>query len=86
MAYKKNKKKPKMYRGKKRYRKYSFFDRDEYYQKKAMSGKTDKERDFAYGYLDGMRGVQSNLEESKACQAGNKAGLRFWSNLKLTKI
>lgn len=79
MAYKKNKKKPKMYR-----KKYSFSDRMSYYKNKANSGKTIKEQDYAYGYLDGMRGIQGNSVGTKDGEAGNKAGLRFW--LKLTNI
>ena len=83
MAYKKNKKKPKMYRGKK---KYSYVDRHSYYGKKAEFGKTAKEQDFALGYLDGMRGVRGNIAGTDAGEAGNAAGLRFWSRLKSVKI
>ena len=83
MAYKKNKKKPKMYRGKK---KYSFVDRMSYYGDKANSGKTIKEQDYAYGYLDGMRGIQGNSVGTKEGEAGNRAGLRFWSRLTRIKL
>ena len=80
MAFNRNKKKPKMYR-----KKYSYLDRKSYYQEKANSGKTIKEQDYAYGYLDGMRGIVGR-NETESEKAGNNAGLRFWSKLTKTKI
>ena len=71
----------KNYKSRKR---YSFVDRMSYYEKKANFGKNIKEQDYAYGYLDGMRGIQGNTVGTKEGKAGNEAGLRFWS--KLTKV
>ena len=83
MAYKKNKKKSNSYKRKK---KYSYADRHSYYAKKADYGKTAKEQDYAMGYLEGMRGVRGNIAGTDAGEAGNEAGLRFWSKLKSVKI
>ncbi|MBR2335008.1 MAG: hypothetical protein IKA62_02145 [Clostridia bacterium] len=80
MAYKK---KSKIYR---RRKKFSYSDRFSYYGKKAEYGKTAKEQDYAMGYLDGMRGVRGNIAGTDAGEAGNEAGLRFWSKLKSIKI
>ena len=89
MAYKKNytykRRNEKNYNHRKSpMKKYSFIDRMNYYDHKANYGKTAKEQDYAYGYLDGMRGVRGNNTGTDACEAGNKAGLRFWD--KITKI
>ena len=81
MAYKKN-----YSRRKRAMKKYSFIDRHNYYQEKANNGKTIKEQDFAYGYLDGMNGVQGNVAGTKEGRAGNDAGLRFWSKMIKKKI
>ena len=50
------------YRRKKVKRKYSFLDRMNYYTNKANHGKTLKVHDYAYGYLDGMRGIEESCE------------------------
>lgn len=70
----------------KKFKKYSFVERMDYYEKKANRGKTVKEQDFAYGYLDGMRGISGNMVGTKEGENGNKAGLRFWHKMTKTKI
>ena len=84
MAFKKNNK----FRQKKRkiMIKYSYTQRREFYRKKEYNGKSSKERDYATGYLDGMQGVISNICETKSCESGNKAGLKFWNKMVNTKI
>ena len=67
-------------------KKYSMVDRLKYYGEKANHGKTLKQQDYAYGYLDGVRGIKGNQTGTKACEAGNEAGLRFWSRLTRVKL
>lgn len=81
MAYKKNYK-----RRKKSMKKYSFNDRYDYYERMANKGKTIYDQEYAYGYLDGMRGVKGTVVGTEACRAGNDAGLRFWSKMTQKKI
>ena len=84
MAINKKFKKVKNKNFKKR-KKYSYLDRMSYYEKKAYSGKTIREQDYAYGYLDGMRGIIGRNETASE-KAGNDAGLRFWSRLTKTEL
>ena len=70
----------------KKFKKYSFVERMNYYDEKASRGKTVKEQDFAIGYLQGMRGIVDNRLGTDSGEAGNKAGLRFWHKMTKTKI
>ena len=70
----------------KKYKKFSFLDRYTYYQNKANNGATRKEQDFAYGYLDGMRGIRIHPDSSEHEKSGNTAGLRFWGKMTQKKI
>ena len=70
----------------KKFKKYSYIDRANYYENKASKGATRKEQDFAYGYLDGLRGVKVHPDSSEHEKNGNNAGLRFWNRMTRTKI
>ena len=85
MAKKKNKNGTKKYSPKK-YKKYSYLDRMSYYENKANHGQTNSEQSYAYGYLDGMRGIKVHPSVSEPEKVGNKAGLSFWSKLTKTKL
>ena len=70
----------------KKFKKYSYVERMNYYSEKANRGKTVKEQDFAIGYLSGMRGVIDHTLGTDAGDAGNEAGLRFWNKIVKIKV
>ena len=81
MAYKKN-----QFKKRKKFKRYSFVERQRYYNNKAGNGKTSSEQDYAIGYLQGMSGIRDRTIGSDAGDRGNDAGLKFWSKMIKTKI